>query len=244
MNKLLFIFLMLSASIFAQKNINNYKYVIVPKKFDFVKKEDQYQTSSLTKFLFNNANFNALSSEEEFPLGLANDRCLGLVAFVKDDSRLFTTKIVIELKDCFNNIIFSSKEGRSKQKDYKKAYHESIRDAFKSIEALNYSYTPLKVEKASSPIAVSKIKVIEPKIDVKNNIKETKATSLYAQSTPKGFQLVNTKPEVIFQILKTNAKDVFILKDKNGILYKYNGIWIAEYYKESIKVIEKYEVKF
>ncbi len=30
-------------------NLNNYKYVLVPKKFDFLKEADQYQLNSLTK---------------------------------------------------------------------------------------------------------------------------------------------------------------------------------------------------
>ncbi|WP_275315187.1 hypothetical protein [Tenacibaculum bernardetii] len=247
MNKLLFIFLMLSASIFAQKKINNYKYVIVPKKFDFVKKDDQYQTSSLTKFLFNKYGFTAILSDEKLPKDLSKNRCLALIVSVRDNSGLFTTKSTIEFKDCFNNVVFSSKEGKSNQKDYKKAYHESLRDAFKSIEALKYSYVPFKgeeVDESVLSINETKPKVIEATIVVENIVNETKATSLYAQSIPNGFQLVNTKPEVIFQILITNVKDVFILKDKNGILYQSNGIWIAEYYKESIKVIEKYEVKF
>ena len=243
MKKLFFILLILTTSVFAQKNINNYKYVIVPKKLDFVKKEDQYQTSSLTKFLFNKYGFTTILSDEKLPDDLAKNRCLGLTGVVKDESGMFSTKTVVELRDCFNNIVFSSTEGKSKQKEYKKAYHESIRDAFKSIEALKYSYVPLKGEEIEEPVVLN-TKVIVPKVLLDKTVNKAKVTSLYAQSISNGFQLVNTKPEVIFQILKTTVKDVFILKDKNGILYKNNTIWIAEYYKDGIKIIEKYEVKF
>ena len=38
---------------FAQKNINNYKYIIVPKSYGFLGDEDKFQLNSLTKFLFN-----------------------------------------------------------------------------------------------------------------------------------------------------------------------------------------------
>ena len=37
---------------FSQTNLNNYKYVIVPKKYDFLKEEDQFRLNGLTKFLF------------------------------------------------------------------------------------------------------------------------------------------------------------------------------------------------
>jgi len=33
------------------KKMSDFKYIIVPNKFDFLKKSNQYQTSSLTKFL-------------------------------------------------------------------------------------------------------------------------------------------------------------------------------------------------
>ncbi len=39
MKKILFIALFITTASFAQKTINNYKYVIVPNKFDFVKRK-------------------------------------------------------------------------------------------------------------------------------------------------------------------------------------------------------------
>ena len=39
-----------TTSLWAQLSINDYKYVSVPDKFDFLKSNDQYQLNSLTKF--------------------------------------------------------------------------------------------------------------------------------------------------------------------------------------------------
>jgi len=39
-------------NVYAQNELNPYKYIIVPKKFDFLKKENQYRVNSYTKFLF------------------------------------------------------------------------------------------------------------------------------------------------------------------------------------------------
>ena len=86
-NQLLLI-LLFSTSVFAQKSINQYKYVIVPQKFDFVKKPDQYKTSSLTKFLFNKYGFTAFLEDEQFPQDLQNNRCLALVGNVVDASKM------------------------------------------------------------------------------------------------------------------------------------------------------------
>lgn len=233
MKKIIIILLMMSTSIFAQKKVQNYKYVIVPNKFEFLKEENQYQVNSLTKFLFKKYGFTVFSANEILPNDLAQNNCLALTGSVKDKSSLFKTISVIEFKDCYGKLIFSSKEGKSKQKQYKKAYYEAIRNAFKSIENLKYKYTPL----ASEKIAIQNEKM--PKITANNSV-----VNLYAQPTTNGFQLINTVPTIIFQLLKTSVKDVYILKNKNGIIYKNNDIWIAEYYNKEVKIIEKYQIKF
>ncbi|WP_428742983.1 hypothetical protein [Tenacibaculum sp.] len=246
MKKILFIALFISTASFAQKSINNYKYIIVPSKFEFVKGKDKYQTSSLTKFLFNKYGFTAFLDDEQLPKEVANNRCLTLTGTVKDNSSMFTTKSIIELRDCYNKVVFTSQEGKSKEKEYKKAYQEAIRNAFKSIEALKYKYVPLQeevVKTESTSDVITAVKVVENKsVEVKNDKNIVEA--LYAQSTANGFQLVNMKPEVVFQVLKTNVKDIFVIKDKNGILYKNGNSWFAEYYDNDIKMIKEYQIKF
>jgi len=248
MKKILLIALFISTASFAQKSINNYKYVIVSSKFDFVKEKDKYQTSSLTKFLFNKYGFTAFLDDENLPDEIANNRCLALTGAVKDKSGMFTTKSVIELTDCYNKVVFTSKEGRSKEKEYKKAYQEAIRDAFKSIEALKYKYAPLQenvVTKAKELPAVAAVPVVVESTSAKVVEKPANAKEqLFAQPIANGFQLVNMKPEVVFQVLKTNVKDVFVIKDKNGILYKNGDSWFAEYYKSGIKTTKQYQIKF
>jgi hypothetical protein len=135
------LFLIFSFSIlFAQKNINSHKYIIVPKQFEFQKSADQYQLNSLTKFLFEKSGFTVLFADENFPADLAANTCLGLKARINNESGMFSTKMNVELLDCHNQVAFSSKEGRSKEKDYKTAYHEALRMAFVDIENLKYAY--------------------------------------------------------------------------------------------------------
>ncbi|MDY0780087.1 hypothetical protein [Tenacibaculum sp. IB213877] len=250
MKKITVLLLFISTTFFAQKkNINNYKYIIVPKQFEFVKEADKYQTSSLTKFLFNKYGFTAFMSDEVLPDDLAVNRCLALTADVNDKSSMFTTKTVIELKDCYNNVVFTSKEGNSKVKEYKKAYHEAIREAFNSVRALGYKYVP---SKPVTPVTVKKTEgnpseapkaVLPTSVEKVTNVAST-SNVLYAQPMANGFQLINTKPEVVFLILKTSNPNLFILKDKNGVFYKQGNIWIAEYYKEGNNKTESYQVKF
>ncbi|TYP98019.1 hypothetical protein C7447_103187 [Tenacibaculum adriaticum] len=251
MKRVTFLLLFVCSTIFAQKNINNYKYIIVPEQFEFLNQADKYQTSSLTKFLFNKYGFTAFLSNESFPDDLSNNRCIALTANVKDKSGMFTTKSVIELRDCFNKVVYTSSEGKSKNKEYKKAYQEAIREAFNSVKALGYKYVPFKSEvvvkggkidkKEGAPV-VGKENVIvinQNPVTVNESVEV-----LYAQVKENGFQLVNTKPEVVFEILNTNVKDVFIIKNKNGILYKNNTFWTVEFYQNGNKTTKEYKIKF
>ena len=45
-----FMFVFLSMTLIAQTSINDYKYVVVPKSYEFSQEQDQYQLNSLSKF--------------------------------------------------------------------------------------------------------------------------------------------------------------------------------------------------
>ncbi|NNE77563.1 MAG: hypothetical protein HKN31_10880 [Pricia sp.] len=145
-------FLMVSFIGMAQEQLNDYKYIIVPKKFEGFKRANQYQTSTLIKYLFSENGFSAVY-EDELPDELNNDRCLGLLANLIDDSSMFTTKTTLTLDNCRGDEVFSTEEGKSKEKDYKDAYAEALRNAFTSFQTVNYAYNG-KAE-ISKPITVS-----------------------------------------------------------------------------------------
>ena len=168
MKKILFIltFFIGTISSFAQ-DLDQYKYIIIPEKFEFSKEENQYQLNALTKFLFEKYGFETLMKNEQKPLDLQENYCLGLTAYVKDNSGLFVTKLVVQLEDCRGNIVFETKEGRSRIKEFKDAHHEALRDAFSTIEELNYEYDPSEVraptasENEEAPQAVEKAEVAQ-----------------------------------------------------------------------------------
>ncbi|SHI89104.1 hypothetical protein SAMN04487911_10756 [Arenibacter nanhaiticus] len=125
----------------SQSKINNYKYIIVPAKFEAFKSENQYLTSTLMKQLFVENGFTAVY-DNDLPEELMVDRCKGLLVRLLDDSSLFTTKVKLSLTDCANKEVFITGEGRSKEKEYRAAYSEAIKNSFKDIANLNYAYTP------------------------------------------------------------------------------------------------------
>lgn len=134
----LFLFCMFTGK--AQKSVDDYKYIVVPDSYDFLGENDLYQLNSLTKFLFNKYGFIAFMQKEKFPEDLSNYGCKALRADLKKESSLFQTKLIVELKDCKGKIIFTSAQGKSREKEYKPAYHEALRSAFVSIELLKYKY--------------------------------------------------------------------------------------------------------
>jgi len=134
------IFILTFVSLASAQGINDYKYIIVPETYEFTGKTDQYRLNSLTKFLFEKNGFNTLMKNVEKPEDLRKDACLALQTKVEEDSGLFVTKLTLKLMDCNGEVVFQSKEGTSREKDFQEAYHEALRDAFSSIEEIDYAY--------------------------------------------------------------------------------------------------------
>lgn len=157
----------------AQSNLNDYKYVIVPNKFDFLKEADKYQLNSLTKFLFNKYGFTALMENENYPEDLAKNVCLGLRSDVISESGFFKTKLKVELKNCKSEIIYTSEVGETKEKDYAKAYNLALRSAFNSFETVNYKYKPIEnVVSEENKSNIETIQEIEKLKEEINTLKE------------------------------------------------------------------------
>lgn len=137
MNKLvavIFLFMGIISKSFSQKSLSDYSYVIVSEQFEFQQEKDKYQLNSLTKFLFNKYGFHAYF-DREVPLNVF--RCDGLWAEAEGTPGFIITKVQLVLRDCTGEVIYRTNYGKSKVKDYKKAYYESVRNAFDDIIALN-----------------------------------------------------------------------------------------------------------
>ncbi|WP_298543131.1 hypothetical protein [uncultured Aquimarina sp.] len=226
----------------AQQSVNDYKYIIVPEGYVFLKENDGYQLNSLTKFLFKKYGFTAFMRGDELPDDLKRNGCKSLRANVKKKPGLLKTKLIVDLIDCNGEIIFSSKEGISREKDFKKSYHEALRDAFKDVEYLNYKYNgkqenSLENENNSvqqpkvsaqpavqeeAPISKSdKVEKINEDISSKK-IPVTKAVSFtyneetfFFESEVYGFELMqkkDSKSTSIGKVFKSSRKNNYIIQ--------------------------------
>lgn len=221
------LFLIFSFSIlFAQKSINSYKYILVPKQFEFQKSSDQYQLNSLTKFLFEKAGFTVLFTDDSFPEDLAANRCLALMASVNNHSGMLSTKTNIELLDCYSNKIFSTKEGMSREKEYKKAYQEAIRSAFIDIENLKYAYDSTlaadeKISEKKTEIEKLTVKEVLPVVEVNKvpevpKVKETPPMKVAEQIVKKEVNEAKNEPVKSFVVPVVNSIEGKYFVDKWG----------------------------
>jgi len=98
-----------------------YKVIVMPKKFDFLKEENQYNLNVLCKLFFEREGFKVYYASDNLPKEIANNRCNALFLNLVEENNMFKTKIQVELKDCQNNIVTFSEDGESRDKSLEKA---------------------------------------------------------------------------------------------------------------------------
>lgn len=203
-----FLGLIFSLPVMGQE-IDDFKYVVVPDKFEFTKDADMYQVNSLTEFLFHKYGFDAFLKGEELPEEVLKDKCRALYSDVENNSGLFVTRLKVILKDCNDKIIFVSEEGTSRAKDYKTAYHEALRQAFESIGRLNYSYRPgskisseVNIETDTTQTVPEKKTVIVTAIP-KVPVEEIPNLNQASQAAPDAEEMTFSKDGLIFGLKKS-----------------------------------------
>lgn len=237
MKKIALLFLLISYTFsFAQEN---YKYIIVPKKFDFFKEENKYNVNFITKSFFEKEGFQVFYDTDKFPEDLAKNRCLALFANAIENNTMFSTKINIELKDCYNKIIYTSDQGSTREKDYNKAYPIAFRAALNSLKGIVNFKSSIN---ESSGIAD---KIVEEKPILKSN-SIINTSELRAIPTESGYNLVNYSDNVVIVLYNTSLDNVFLASKEiyKGVLLKKNSGWFFEYDFDGKVYSEKVEVKF
>ena len=230
------------------QSVNDYKAVIVPLKFNFLKAENQYRLNTLTKFNLGKAGFTAFYTNDSIPAE-HNDRCSVLYADVSNESGFLVTKLFITLKDCNGKVVFKSTTGKSKEKEYKLAYSEALSEAFASVYVLKYKYNGAKVQVQNTMVQDHvTTAVVEKSVsaDATVFLGAKDVNLLYAQATSTGYQLIDSTPKVVMKLLKTSQANSFIaIKDSvQGSLILKDNQWFFEYYQNDTLISEKIAVKF
>jgi len=139
---------------FAQNADKTYKYVIVPVQYAFTSEPNQFQLNVLTRVLLQQEGFEVYMSEgEELPQKVAENQCLALKANVVKDKGLFTSNLRFQLFNCYGNLVFES-AGSSREKDFKDAYHEALRQAFSEFESVSYKFVNRNLEDKTNSVEI------------------------------------------------------------------------------------------
>jgi len=232
MKKSFLLFMLLFSVCLFSQNVSDYKYIVVPVKFGFLKEANKYNLNGLTKSVLEKQGYEVYYDNEIFPQDLAENRCKALYADMLENNNLLTTKIKLELKDCKNQVVYVSEQGVSREKELAKAYVQAFRQVGKSVEMLK-----------SNP----KLQIKDEVSQTTNEVKEEVVPfQLFAQPIANGFQLVDSTPKVVMKLFKTSANNFYIgQKDsQQGVVFNKNNQWYFEYYQNDKLVSEKMEIKF
>lgn len=233
----------LSISCFSQ-TLNNYKYVLVPEKFEEFKEPNKYNLNGLTQYLLSKDGFEAYLGKSNLPDDALNNNCLVLTLELVNDSGMFKTKLAIQFKDCKGQIIYTTPYGLAKDKKFKVAYNKALREAAKNFKGLNYSYVKPEVteevtikqsETKDLQFEIERLKKEKNKLEEdlveekkaklnKEEVKEEEAkkspTEFYAKVRQKeswvDYNVYDEKGILYFVFYSTGKKDTFLVKQANN----------------------------
>lgn len=209
---------------FAQK-VSDYKYVAVPEKFETFK-EDYGLKDFFTKALKGKKYIILPVIKDNWPSEAKNNFCNVINADVINDKNLFKNKVIVQFKDCNNNMILESKGG-SKIKEFDEGLQDALKEALIKMPVSNpAALLPASTngQNTSSESAVSVVSTTAPEA---NNYSNGKLDLQKIQIDPNQFILARSGSSVPFAAFKTTSKNsVFIVKLADGnttIGYFENG---------------------
>lgn len=241
--------------------LDEYKYLVVPKKFLTFKEYNQYQSSTIIKHFMQQAGFNVIY-DDNLPADVAANRCLALFVDVQDNSNMLKTKVAIALNDCKGTTVYITPEAQTKEKDLRKGYKGVISEASAYFSGLRHNYQPPNSSNdenasvqspATMPVVAKDIKAATEETEViGENAKQdtavdnTMGETLNAIATKDGYLLIDGTDTIQYRLTKTAAEHVFHADKKGmkGIVYKKGDVWFFESEKEESKIIAELLISF
>lgn len=221
------------------KNLNDYKYIIVSNKYEFQDEANEYRLNELIVYEFEQRNFKAFRDSETLPADLNRGTCNALKVYI-EKSGMLSVRLLMSLVNCDGVTVFETKKGIGRTKSYEKAYFEAVRDAMKSLDNVDYKYIPQ--EKNDMEIATSENQnmVAEPEPDI-----AYQAPALSSQITAikkdyvtkdNSYSLIATAND--YHIFKGDAIIGTLKRSKGGCFLALTTqfIGIAYYFENSIAI--------
>ncbi len=253
MKKLAFLISLLLTGLSYAQSVNEYRYVVIPSRFELQSETNQYRLNTLAKKYLTEAGFEAVH-ESLMTDNQVNHRCDNLFIDIVKVKSLLTIKVKVLLRDCRNAVIFESKEGNSKEKSYEKGYQEALAKAFESVKELHYTYTGKKqdVTPEPQPVAVSKpvAPVAATPVVTSNPVQSdttTSKTTYTVEPLASGYLIIDgNTSKIALKILKTSDPKIYTASRNgdSGVFLNKNGKWFFEYYRNGTLYSEEFSVDY
>lgn len=223
----MFVLAFCSTIAFAQK-VSDYKYVMIPEKFQTFKNSYGLE-ASLAKALQGKKYEILPEAMDKWPTVARNNSCNVVTAEVVNDKNLFTNKVILQFKDCNKKVIFESK-GRSDIKEFEEGFADALKEALTKVGVSS----PVEMLPSRTPDAAQTVvhnTTAEPSTSsatpAANAYSNGKSDLQKIQVDANQFILAKSGSSVPFAVFKTTSKkDVFLVKLADGnttIGYFENG---------------------
>lgn len=216
MKKIIAILVLISFSVLNAQQISDYKYIIVPKKFnDF--DENQYKLNTYLKNLLKKKNYEVLSEDvASWPVEVRQNSCMATTADVKKLKNFLKNKVEITFTNC-NEKQVGSVEGISSIKEYEKGYQDALKISSDKIKNQNAKPIEQIHKNASIPIEIVKAPEITNKENQPNpngNIYANGNLKLTKSDLADGsFYMINESNSQIYaQFFPTSKNGVYRVK--------------------------------
>lgn len=222
----LFAFVLITSALYSQQQEAK---IIIPKQFKFQKQENQYRLNTLIKHQLTTENRQVFWADA-LPLQISVAPCQALRLEVKDKSNWFTTKVRIELTDCKGEVVFTSEEGRSGEKDFERSFTEAVKNALVSVNDFLNEKTENQWRSYGEERALG-VKVLYAKNWAGND----------------SFSLFDEDGKQIFSLQKTSIPNTYLAQRNdgaNGILTLKEIFYHFEYSQKEGKITDRYQIEF
>ncbi|MCU7612818.1 hypothetical protein N0B16_00030 [Chryseobacterium sp. GMJ5] len=199
---------------FAQK-VSDYKYISIPEKFTGFKNNQYGVDTALAKSLKGKKYIVISGNKSEWPEEAFSNPCSVLNADVVNDSGLLRNKIILEFKDCNNNVV-SSQKANTIIKEYVEGFQDALKQALVTVPVSNPKMVISTTQVESSSTNESNE---SPKSSESRSAKYSNGKTMFQRVQIDGnqFILIETNESTPYATFRaTTKKDVFRVKLKNG----------------------------
>lgn len=215
------------------QTVSDYKYVLIPQEFNDFKENRSYNLTGILEKSLKGKKYAILpETKSDWPADALNNPCQVLSSEVMDDKSMFRNKVIVQFKDCNNQIVLALK-GVSTIKEFEPGFQDALKRAVVQIPVSNPSEAVQKIAE-SKPQETAK--VIEERKPNETTSQSAKTAQRYTngklnlqkiQIDDSQFILVDGNSSVPFATFKSTAKkDVYRVKLGTGestIGYYENG---------------------